>query len=264
MGSREMSWLAVLLHLFALGTVTAIALVPFREIGRYYFRFHATIALVLAAFAVLLGRPWERLVAGPAPGRIAAAGALVFAVSVLVQSVVVRAVREDLRRDALLFPASVGLPFAALVAFAETPHGVGETALLAFHLWTSAAVLGTSLVAMTTGHWYLANAALSFDILRRLTGAFVLALTAKWIPSFLYAWLNADRYGDLEDFDKLVMGVRMGAGIVLAYALAFMAHACAKRRSNQSATGILYVGVVFVLIGEVISMYLTLEKRWPI
>jgi len=48
------------------------------------------------------------------------------------------------------------------------------------------------------------------------------------------------------------------AGIVLAGVLGLMALSCAKRRANQSATGILYVAVVFVLIGETMSIALTL------
>jgi hypothetical protein len=43
-----------------------------------------------------------------------------------------------------------------------------------------------------------------------------------------------------------------------------MSLSCAKRHANQSATGILYVAVVFVLIGETISLYLTLGTNRPI
>ena len=39
---------------------------------------------------------------------------------------------------------------------------------------------------------------------------------------------------------------------------------CVRRRANQSATGILYVAVVFVLIGESVSMALTLSFGRPI
>ena len=58
-----------------------------------------------------------------------------------------------------------------------------------------------------------------------------------------------------------VMSVRMIAGLVMAMILALMSLSCARRRANQSATGILYVVVVFVLIGETISLYLTLRER---
>jgi hypothetical protein len=151
-----------------------------------------------------------------------------------------------------------------MAAFGWTSYGVGTAVLLTFHLLTSAMVLGTSLIAMSTGHWYLANAALSFDILIRLCRMFVWAIGAKAVIVAIYAVQRVGEFGRVEDFDKLVMATRIGAGIVFAVALALMSLSCAKRRANQSATGILYVAVVFVLIGETISMYLTLARNQAI
>lgn len=255
-----MSWFPLFLHLFALGTAGAMAAVPFREIGKYWFKFHAMLALLLVTAAVLLGRPWS----GFAAGRFAAGLAFAFAAAVLLENVIVRAASGDLRADALLLPASVGVPFVAVAAFGLTKFGAGAALLLALHLLTAAAVLGTSLVAMTTGHWYLSNAKLSFDILKRLCRLFVLALAAKAAVSAVYAATRFADYWALEDFDKLVMGVRLGAGLAMALALGLMSLSCAKRRANQSATGILYVAVVFVLIGETISIYLTLGAGRPL
>lgn len=264
MRGDEVSWFALFLNLFALGLVGSIAAVPFRQIGSYYFRFHATLALVLVVIAVLVGRPWEAFAGGSALTQAAAGAALLFALVVLVENFVVRAAKSDLRTDALLFPVSTGVLFAAVDAFARSGFGVGGSILLTLHLLTAAAVLGTSFVAMTTGHWYLSNARLPFTILVRLSWMFVIAVAAKAAVVAVYAILHGGEYMRLEGFYRLVMGVRVGAGIVLAMVLALMTLACARRRANQSATGILYVGVVFVLIGETISLYLTLPKEWPI
>jgi hypothetical protein len=258
------TWLPLFLSLFALGTVGAIAAVPYREIGKYYFKFHAFLAVVMVALAVGLGRPWLGLTSGGPLDRTAAAASLLFALLVLVEYAVVRAAGEDLRKDALLLPVSTGAVAVALAAFARGGHGLLEPALLAAHLLTSAAVLGTSLIAMSTGHWYLANAKLSFDILVRLCRMFVGALGAKAVVSAIYLALRWERYTTLEAFDQLAILVRVLAGIVLAAVLAWMSLTCAKGRANQSATGILYVGVVFVLIGETISMYLTLGAERPV
>ncbi len=254
----------MLLYLFALGTAGAIVAVPFREIGQYYFKFHATLALLLVAGAVILGRPWEGLLAGKPLARLAAGGALFFALLILLENALVRAARTDLRTDALLLPVSLGAIFVSLAALVRSEYRAGETLVLTLHLLTSAAVLGTALVAMTTGHWYLANAKLSFDLLVRLCRMLVAALATK---AAVAGFLLAGRAGELlrlEAFDQLVIGTRLGAGIVLGLALALMALSCAKRRSNQSATGILYVAVVFVLIGETISMHLTMGKGQPV
>ena len=53
-----------------------------------------------------------------------------------------------------------------------------------------------------------------------------------------------------------------GLGIPLA--LAWMSLECARKRSNQSATGILYVLVVGVLVGEITAYYLSVTTGVPI
>lgn len=259
-----MTWFPLFLNLFALGTAGSIVVVPSREIGRYYFKFHVLVALVLCALAVGLGRPWQGVFAGAPLARTAAAASLLFALLVLVEYAVVRAGEGELRRDLLLLPVSTGAVAVALSAVSLSGHGIGGAALMAAHLLTCAAVLGTSLVAMSTGHWYLANAALSFDILTRLCRLFVASLLLKAVVSAVYLVTRWSEYAGLEAFDQLAIAVRVLAGLVLATALAFMSLACAKTRSNQSATGILYVGVVFVLIGETVSMYLTLGAGRPV
>ena len=251
-----MSWFPLFLHLFALGTAGSVAAVPPRPIGRYYFKFHMTVVLVMVTVAVLIGKPWE------GEGALAArAGALLFAGVVLAENVLVRAAKGDLSRGALLLPLAAGLPFVTITALASSGYGVGRGLLLVLHLYTAAAVLGTSLVAMSTGHWYLANAALPFDILVRLCSLFVASVVAKAVVSGVYAVVGLDGIRSLEPFDVMVLGVRVAAGILLAGLLGGMSLACAKRKANQSATGILYVAVVFVLIGETISMYLTFRAR---
>ena len=259
-----MTWVALLLHLFSLGVLAAVVAVPFREIGRYYFKFHATVALVPVVIAVMVGQPWAGLADGPLMARVAAGGAFLFAAVVLLENFIVRAARNDLRIDALLLPVSVGVPFVAVACFDPAGHGVGAALLLAFHLLTAAAVLGGALVAMTTGHWYLSNAKLSFSILVRLCLMLVGALALKTLAASVYVALRWAEYWAQEPFYLLVMGVRTGAGLVLAMVLALMSLSCARRRANQSATGILYVAVVFVLIGETISLYLTLGRGTPI
>jgi hypothetical protein len=257
-------WFSVFLNLFALGAGATLLAVPYKQIGKYFFTFHSTVLLVLAAVALLAGQPWRGLAQGPAFLRVEAGLSLLFALLVLVQNVVVRAAEGELRPEALILPVSVGAVYVLMGSFGATEYGVGSAVLLCFHLLSSALVLGTSLIAMSTGHWYLANAQLSFDILIRLCRIFVAAIGAKALVVAIYAATRFEDYWRLEDFYKLVMGVRILAGIVLALALALMSLSCAKRHANQSATGILYVAVVFVLIGETISIYLTLGTQRPI
>ena len=101
-----MTWFPLFLHLFALGTAGSVAAVPPRPIGRYYFKFHMTVVLVMVTVAVLIARPWSG-----EGGLAARLGALVFAAVVLAENVLVRAAKGDLSRGALMLPLAAGLPF---------------------------------------------------------------------------------------------------------------------------------------------------------
>ena len=234
-----MTWVALLLYLISLGTLATVVVVPFKEIGKYYFNFHATCALVPVVIALMVDKPWERLVGGDLMACVAAWGALLFGITVLVENFIVRAARDDLRIDALLLPVSIGVPFVAVVCFQQAGYGVGMAVLQAAHLLTSGAVLGTALVAMSTGHWYLSNAQLPFAILIRLCLILVWAIALKAVVSGIYLALRWSDYLELESFYHLVMVTRTGAGIVFGMILAVMSLVCARRKANQSATGIL-------------------------
>src|SRR4026208_1537810 len=134
--------------------------------------------------------------------KVVAGLSILFAVLVLVQNVAVRAAKEDLRFDVLILPVSTGAVVVIMASVGWTPYGTGTAVLLTFHLLSSAMVLGTSLVAMSTGHWYLANARRSCDILIRLCRLFVLAIAAKAAVVGVYVALRFGDYGRLEDFYK--------------------------------------------------------------
>jgi hypothetical protein len=190
--------------------------------------------------------------------------ALVFPAVVLFENVILRAAR-DLKSEALLLPLSVGLPYAVFAAVAMRA-GLGDGLLLAAHFVTGAAAIGFTLVTMILGHWYLQNAALSFGILRRMTLGLIAALAAKAVVSGIYVAMNAARYASIvtREFDGMLIAVRVGVGLVVMLVLAGMAYSCAKIKANQSATGILYVATIFILIGELDSLYLTLGRGLPV
>ena len=54
---------------------------------------------------------------------------------------------------------------------------------------------------------------------------------------------------------------RLLFGFIAPLVLLFMVWRCVRIRSNQSATGILYVVVAFVLIGEIIAKYMFVSHR---
>jgi hypothetical protein len=55
---------------------------------------------------------------------------------------------------------------------------------------------------------------------------------------------------NLNDVTILWLPLRWGVGFVAPLVLAWMAWQAARMRSTQSATGILYVAVIFCFLGE--------------
>jgi len=62
----------------------------------------------------------------------------------------------------------------------------------------------------------------------------------------------------------LFFAIRVFWGIVGPLILSFMVLQTAKIHSNTSATGILYVSLAFILMGELLSCYLLVSNTIPI
>lgn len=151
----------------------------------------------------------------------------------------------------------IALALAAGLQFSRLPLWP----LNLLYMLTSSLLLGGSLSTMILGHWYLLNAKLSFVPLIRLSTVLVVAIIAKALLVAAAFFLNWRILCNMENpFDIMLVVARIGAGIIFAFILAVMVLKCAKLRSNQSATGILYALVVFILIGELLSHYLTFSR----
>jgi hypothetical protein len=125
---------------------------------------------------------------------------------------------------------------------------------------TSAALLGSAMTAMLLGHTYLIAPGLSIAPLLRLLAALLGATLARLALAGLALWLWSSTGGHslvtLEDETVLWLPVRWGLGFVAPLVLGVMAWQTAKIRSTQSATGILYVVVVFCFLGELTGQLL--------
>src|SRR5262245_3307213 len=260
--AQAMNWFAIFLYLWAAGISGALTIVPPRDLGRRFFRFHAAVLLVLVTAATAAGRP---LFSGPPGGTL---GTFVDLLAwVLVADVVAISMLAFSRTRpvvalAFLLPVVAGAMFAATVAPSAAPGGPGSAALLTADFGSGGALMGSVLVAMNLGHSYLQNAALSFDHLARLAKLFLGSAIARSAVSLALLAPEAGRWWPqlLDTFDGMLIAVRVVGGLAGPIVLAAMVHSCARSRANQSATGILYAAVVFVLVGEAISMYLTLGR----
>ena len=149
---------------------------------------------------------------------------------------------EELKfaRWPVLILAIVAL-FASLVAHADHLQWQQDI--------SAAAVLGFATTAMLMGHWYLIAPTMSLAPLLRLLRWLFIVLAVRAIVSAADLGLRTSP-GSLDKTMWLWLGLRWMAGLVGPAILGWMAWKCARVRSTQSATGILYVVVILVFIGE--------------
>jgi len=145
---------------------------------------------------------------------------------------------------------------AALILAGQRTRGHLDVWFLSDDL-SSAALLGTATTAMLMGHSYLIAPAMSLVPLLRLLAALGFATLLRMAVALggLWLWTAAPGTGTLET-EVLWLPARWILGFVGPLVLGWMAWETARIRSTQSATGILYVVVIFCFLGELTGLLL--------
>jgi hypothetical protein len=122
---------------------------------------------------------------------------------------------------------------------------------------SSALLLGSAMTAMLMGHSYLIAPLMSLSPLLRLLGLLGVAITlrAALAGVALWWWTGEHPLASLNEV-TLLLPVRWALGFAAPAVLAVMAWQTARIRSTQSATGILYVVVIFCFLGELMGLLL--------
>lgn len=130
-------------------------------------------------------------------------------------------------------------------------------------LIVAAVFLSFNLMNMIFGHWYLMNPDLPIEHLIKTCRALVFICYARVLTvglslGYAYKQMSASEFERLIDFmgHGVFFWARVLAGLALPLLVAHLAYESAKIKSNQSATGILYAGCIFVLMGELMALYL--------
>ncbi|HTY40785.1 MAG TPA: hypothetical protein VMH79_02810 [Thermoanaerobaculia bacterium] len=236
------------------GTAFLLLFFPPRTLGKGFFALHGLLVTVFAGLA-WLARP-----AGLSPGLAAAATGLLAAYTLAAHWGWARQARPLLLAGTAA--ATLGLARVAIVA----PQATG-TAWTVVGAAAGGLFFGSVLLIMNLGHWYLVSRSLPFRLLAR--GATLFAALAIFRTVYL-AIAVASHSGSeglhtllsLEN-DALFFLFRVLWGIVGPLALSYFIWRTAEMKSNQAATGLLYVALVFVLIGELLSSYLTVATGFP-
>ena len=243
----------------------ALLLAPFRELGRFFFVLNA----FLAFLCLCLAAPYRVSARAAAPEMLVLALVAMLLVMVYLASLLL--LRRGRSSTGLLVAAAV----TTLVATAEdgwrTAGEAGPKWFFGANALAAAALLGAVTVGMLLGHWYLVRARLDVAHLVRFARFFAAALAARtglWLAGLLDAGFRSpsgpDHFFRTLAIDRGVFfWQRLFFGIVGPAALAGMVYETARIRSTQSATGILYIAVIFVVYGEFLARYLSVAGAGP-
>ena len=134
----------------------------------------------------------------------------------------------------------------------------------------SALLLGFTMAAMLVGHWYLIQPKLSILELSRVTWIFILLVILRFAFGTYGLFLLMEEKSEIEVYRYLFSGhpglfvlMRWCWGLLGPLVLCYFIWNTVRIRSTQSATGILYVAVICVLAGEILSQYLTFYHGIP-
>lgn len=124
----------------------------------------------------------------------------------------------------------------------------------------ASALLGGMLMTMLLGHAYLtAGGEMTQAPFRRLVLALAVVLVLRAVLSVATGltpwWRSIDTMGrglahPQAVWDVALLTARYLVGLVVPAVFLYMTWDCVRRRSNQSATGILYVTFVLLILGE--------------
>lgn len=153
---------------------------------------------------------------------------------------------------------------------AAGPSGLALTLAMVGHV-LGTLLLGSISVAWLLGHAYLTATKMTIAPLRHFSalllwvvGARVLYfLGAVGVPLLVESIDGAPSSEELINA-WLLLSLRVGVGLLLVGVFAYMVWDCVRRRSTQSATGILYFGSVLAYVGELSSQFLSLHFDWPV
>ncbi len=238
------------------------------QVGGSFFRFNSLIAFAGLALA-----------AGAVAGSVFS-GALflsrdvywllfiLLAVLVLAYNLAVSLDRQRTARVLLYAAAGSGV---LLLSFAFLVAPDFHSLLAALASLASALLLGSVSLAMILGHWYLVDPSLSIAHLKRLSllfGGAVLARISLLVTTLLYYLFVVEREAVAELIDPFYHGTffwtRALAGLAGPLVLSLLVWKTVKMRATMSATGLLYVAVILVLIGELIATYLFARTAVPV
>jgi hypothetical protein len=126
-------------------------------------------------------------------------------------------------------------------------------------LFAGALTLGTSMIAMVWGHWYLVKPSLDEGPLNEISLATLAAIVLELAVTAVNAIIPVGQHIVSNALLAVALPsnpafwLRVGIGLIFPAVLTFMAYKSSTERAMMSATGLLYIAVGAILAGEALG-----------
>lgn len=263
-----MALLTQFLLRLAFGLAVGMAITPSAKVSSGFFRNHLYVTLGLTTLAALVATGLSGIVVAVA--ALAAACSYVGSVCWLYESKRSGQTMIWLVAGLSLLAAWMGATIGRFSLLAESPtEAVTPSAGLAGNLMlvsvvTSGLLLGLTTAAMLLGHWYLNSPGMEPAPLRRLLAMAAIAVGLQMIVGGVGLAIVVSSGTHVPPSWWMFVVLRWSFGLIGVLALLWMAWQTLKIPNTQSATGILYVAVMGVFVGELASGLLSAESAFPL
>jgi hypothetical protein len=261
------------------GGLLALSIPPFHEIERGFYKSTASVYLGagVAAFAGRLA-----LLVWPAAGALPIGSAgivelLLWTVSLLAGGLYLRGLwGDDFRSRARYYVAAWASGTLALAvgaqAFRLGPLLSIETLLYPVSFLVAALLLGGVATGMLLGHWYLIDRGLSIEPFRRMLRFFAVMLVVQTVLLMLSGAAlgvlgtpaSAEGLRQLMDTHSALLTVRVLLSPLASAGLAWMIWRTLQIPQTMAATGLFYIAILSVLVGELMSRFILFRTSLPL
>ena len=179
---------------------------------------------------------------------------------------------QERRRESLAIgavAAAAGVVGIGILAYQVSPPTWGFAGTLS-SLLVGTLALGLVNEAMILGHWYLVSPKLPGKPLQEMTFLLLAVLLLQGVLLTVNAAIPAR---ETPETTALLVGglvanpafwLRVGVGLLFPIALAYMAWRSSLERAMMSATGLLYIAVGAVFVGELLARGLLFVTGAPV
>jgi len=258
----------------AVGGVAGLAVPPFAVIERGFYKSSAGIFLG-AALLYLAGKIALTARTDVVPPSTWIELALWAAFAIATSAYLASLWDEGHARRVRWYPRALFLGLAALAASASTYRLGGtlgvETILYPFAFLTGALSLGAVATGMLLGHWYLIDLGLSIHPLERLFRYFVavtildvVVIAVTVIVLAATGGAGAAAVATLWREHTPLLLARILLGPVAALGIGYLIHRTLAIPHTMAATGLFYIAMLFVLVGEMLGRLILFRTSLPL